>query len=219
MLTAVIQARLGSTRLPGKVLKTIGDRPMLECVVNQVSHSKRIDHIILATSTNKNDLGIVDLARSLDVQFFRGSENDVLDRYYRCAEQFALTDIVRITGDCPLIDPQIIDKIIKEYEEGDFDYACNFDKDSFPNGYTVEIFSRKCLDRVWVASLPEDREHVTPYITKHPEYFNVCNAFIKKFPNAHLSVDTKEDLERVRDIYSKIKKRPILIQDVLEYYG
>ena len=209
---------MGSTRLPGKVLKTIGDRPMLECVVNQVSHSKRIDHIILATSTNKNDLDIVDLARSLDIQFFRGSENDVLDRYYRCAEQFALNDIVRITGDCPLIDPHIIDKTIKLYESGKYDYVNNFIEEDFPNGVTTEIISRDALKRTWENSLPEDREHVTPYIIRNPQYFKIGYQPVKEYPKTHLSVDTKEDLERVRDIYSKITNRPILIEDVLEYY-
>jgi len=190
---------------------------MLECVVNQVSHSKMIDHIILCTSTNKNDLGIVDLARSLDVQFFRGSENDVLDRYYMCAEQFALNHIVRITGDCPLIDPEMIDLVIEQYEERNhLDYLCNFNEESFPNGNTVEVFSRECLKRLWEKSPAEDREHVTSYLTKHPDYFKWMHLIIKEFPNAHLSVDTKEDLERVRDIYSKITNRPILIQDVLK---
>jgi len=219
LLTAIIQARMGSTRLPGKVLKTIGDRPMLECVVNQVSHCRMIDHIILCTSTNKNDLDIVDLARSLDIQFFRGSESDVLDRYYRCAEQFALNDIVRITGDCPLIDPHIIDDTIERYESGKYDYVNNFTEEDFPDGLSIESFSRQALKRTWENSLPEDREHVTPYIIKNPQYFKIGYQPVKEYPKAHLSVDTKEDLERVRDIYSKVKNRPILIQDVLEYYG
>jgi len=216
LLTAVIQARISSTRLPAKVLKEIGDRPMLECVVNQVSHAKKIDHIILATSTNKGDLAIVDLARSLDVQFFRGSEYDVLDRYYRCAEQFALKDVVRITSDCPLIDPQIIDRTIEFYETGKYDYVNNFTDEDFPNGSSLEILSRNALFRAWESSLPDDREHVTPYITKNPQYFKIGTQLVKKYPDAYLSVDTKEDLERVRDIYSKIKNRPILIEDVLK---
>ena len=208
-----------STRLPGKVLKTIGDRPLLECVVNQVSHCKKIDHIIICTSTNKSDLDIIDLACSLDVQFFRGSNSDVLDRYYMCAEQFALNDIVRITGDCPLIDPEIIDNTIELYESGKYDYVNNFTEEDFPNGSSIEILSRNALRRAWENSLPEYREHVTPYIIKNPQYFKIGIQLVKNYPNAHLSVDTKEDLEKVRDIYSKIKNRPILIQDVLEYYG
>jgi len=216
MLTAVIQARMGSTRLPGKVLKTIGDRPMLECVVNQVSNSKKIDHIILCTSTNKSDLDIIDLARSLDIQFFRGSDSDVLDRYYRCAEQFALNHIVRITGDCPLIDPEIIDNTIHLYESGKYDYVNNFTEEDFPNGSSIEILSRVALKRAWENSLPEDREHVTPYIIKNPHYFKTNTELVKEYPKAHLSVDVKEDLERVRDIYSKITNRPILIEDVIK---
>jgi len=217
-LTAIIQARLLSTRLPGKVLKQIGDRPMLECVVNQVSHCKRINHIIICTSTNKSDLDIVDLARSLDVQFFRGSEHDVLDRYYGCMEQFALQDMVRITSDCPLIDPHIIDDTIKLYETGKYDYVNNFTEEEFPNGFTLEILSRNALSRAWKTSLPDHREHVTPYITLNPQYFKIGYHPVNIYPKAHLSIDVKEDLERVRDIYSKIKNRPILIQDVLKYY-
>ena len=207
---------MGSTRLPGKALKTIVDRPMLECVVNQVSHSKRIDHIIICTSTNKSDLDIVDLARSLDVQFFRGSENDVLDRFYRCAEQFALSDVIRITGDCPLIDPHIIDYTIEKYESGKYDYVNNFTEEDFPNGSSIEILSRDALRRAWENSLPSDREHVTPYIIRNPQYFKIHNYLVKEYPKVKLSVDTKEDLERVREIYRSIKNRPILVQDVIK---
>jgi len=207
---------MGSTRLPGKVLKTIGDRPLLECVVNQVSHCKRIDHIIIATSTNKSDLDIIDLARSLDIQFFRGSENDVLDRYYRCAEQFALSDIIRITGDCPLIDPHIIDDTIELYESGKYDYVNNFIEGNFPNGSSIEILSRSALHRAWENSSSEYREHVTPYIYKNPQYFKIGYQPVNVYPMADLSVDTKEDLERVREIYSKITNRPILIKDVIK---
>ena len=113
MLTVILQARRGSTRLPAKIFKEIIDRPMLECVVNQISHSKKVNQIIIATTTNKNDIPVVDLAKSMDLPFFRGSEHDVLDRFYMCAEQFALKDIVRITSDCPLIDPEIIDGKVK----------------------------------------------------------------------------------------------------------
>jgi len=191
---------------------------MLECVVNQISYSKKVDHIILATSTNKGDLPIVDLARSLDIQFFRGSEYDVLDRYYKCAEQFALKDIIRITSDCPLIDPHIIDDTISLYESGKYDYVNNFTEENFPNGSSIEIFSRSSLKRAWENSLSSDREHVTPYIVRNPQYFKIGYQPVKNYPHEHLSVDTKEDLERVRDIYRSIKNRPILTEDVLKYY-
>ena len=191
---------------------------MLECVVNQISHAKKVSQIIIATTTNKNDIPVVELARSLDLPYFRGSEYDVLDRYYQCAEQFALKDIVRITSDCPLIDPEIIDGTITLYENNDLDYANNFTLERFPNGYAVEIFSKESLEKAWKNTKTEDREHVTRYM-KNPEYFKTGHYIVNPYPNEHLSVDTKEDLERVRDIYKTVKNRPILIKDVLEYYG
>jgi len=217
--TVILQARRGSTRLPAKIFKGIGDKTMLECVVNQISHSKKVGQIIIATTTNKNDLAVVEIARGLDLPYFKGSEHDVLDRFYMCAEQFALKDIVRITSDCPLIDPEIIDDTILLYENNDLDYANNFTEENFPEGFTVEVFTKDALERAWGNTLSEDREHVTRYIYKNHPYFKTGTFLVEEYPNEHLSVDTKEDLERVRDIYKTVKNRPILIKDVLEYYG
>lgn len=171
MLAAIIQARMGSTRLPKKVMLNILEKPILWHVINRVSKASLIDKLIVATTTNNEDDAIVEFCKNNGILFFRGSENDVLDRYYQCAKEYNITDIARITADCPLHDPNVIDMIIKEYMGNDYDYVSNSIEYTFPDGLDVEIFSFDALKIAWEnAKLVSEREHVTPYMRKCKEF-------------------------------------------------
>ncbi len=218
MPTAIIQARMGSTRLPGKVMLNILGKPVLWHVVNRVSKARLIDGLIVATTVNSEDDILVEFCKSNGVLVFRGSEKDVLDRYYQCAKEYNIKDTVRITADCPLHDPNVIDKVIKEYLGGDCDYACNTIEYSFPDGFDVEIFSFTALEDAWKnAKLTSEREHVTPYIRKN-EKFRKKNVFSnKKYLLYRCSLDHPEDYEFIKRIYEGIGREMFYIDDVINY--
>ena len=157
---------MGSSRLPGKVMKKLDKQhTVLDYVINQLSFSKLIDKKIIATTELEQDDVIEQAAKNLGLEFFRGSSDDVLDRYYKCAKKFNIDNILRITSDCPLIDPDIVDKVIEKYQSKEFDYVSNTLIRTFPVGTDVEIFPFKILEKAWQnADLPSEREHVTPYI-------------------------------------------------------
>ena len=202
-VAAIVQARVASTRLPGKVLMDICGKPMLERVIDRVKEAKLIDGIIVATTENSYDRAIVDMASRNGVSVYVGKEDDVLDRYYCAAVAYHLNTIVRITSDCPLIDSRIIDKSVRYLN--DFDYVTN--TGFYPDGLDVEVFSYKTLQGVWIkATNSYDREHVTSYIRDHPKEFKIgkVRRHTTKLPNYKWSVDTIGDLEFVREIYTKL---------------
>jgi len=218
MIGCIVQARTGSSRLPKKVLLEIEDKKtVLDFVILQLKSCKNIDKIVIATTDLSEDDIIFNTSKNLNVEFFRGSSDDVLDRYYQCASKFGFSTIVRIPSDKPLIDPQIVDNVIEKYKINSYDYISNFQPYSFPYGIEVEIFSFKALEIAWNnARLPSEREHVTPYIINHQNIFskyNVKNS--KNLSNFRWAVDRQEDLILVRKIVSMIKKRPILLADIL----
>jgi spore coat polysaccharide biosynthesis protein SpsF len=199
MITAIIQARMGSTRLPGKVLKTINDRTLLEIQLERIKGSKRLDQIVIATSTLEQDKPIADLCAKLGVKCFRGSETDVLDRFYHAAKQFDATVIVRLTADCPFTDPELIDQTIELFEKDKADYAANTvppESRRFPDGTDVEVFSAAALERAHKeATDAKDREHVTFYFWKHGHNFKTVQLTQAKDWSAYrLTVDYPEDL-------------------------
>lgn len=208
---------MGSSRLPGKVLMKLNGVSVLQCLINQLRHSRSLNRKIIATSTNKEDDAIFESAKDIGMDSFRGNNQDVLDRYYQCAKHFSVQHVVRITADCPFIDPQIVDKTIEFYKKNNFDYVNNFHKKTFPSGTEVEVFSFSTLEKVWKnAKKPSEREHVTSYIYTNPEQFSI--GFIEyheDLSNLHWTVDRIEDLNFVRTLYSKIHKQPILLQDIL----
>lgn len=216
--TAVIQARMGSIRLPGKVLMKINGITVLECLLEQISYSKYLTDKIIATTTEKNDDQIIDVAKSMGVSFFRGNQSDVLDRYYQCAKKFSINNIVRISADAPLIDPSIVDRTIQIYEKSNFDYVNNFSKNRFPVGTEVEVFSFSALEKVWKNAIkPSEREHVTPYFYNNPDVFSIGHLEnTLDLSNLHWTVDRAEDLEFVKTIFQSINKRPILLDDILQ---
>ena len=218
MPTAIIQARMGSTRLPKKVMLEVLGKPVLWHVVNRVSKAKLIDGLIIATTVNLEDDIIVKFCKNNDILVFRGSENDVLDRYYQCAKEYGIKDIVRITADCPLHDPNIIDMAIREYLKGKYDYVCNTIQYTFPDGFDVEVFSFGALEDAWKnANLPSEREHVTPFIKKN-EKFKKKNIYSnKKYPANRCSLDYIDDYEFIKRIYEGIGKEMFYIDDVMDY--
>jgi spore coat polysaccharide biosynthesis protein SpsF (cytidylyltransferase family) len=193
--SAIIQARFGASRLPGKVLLEILGKTILEYVIERVKKAKYIENVIVATSVNKEDLKIADLADRLKVKVYRGSEEDVLDRFYQAAKVYKIEHIVRITADCPLIDPDIIDRAVNLYFESGSDYCSNTLDETFPDGEDVEVFSVSALNRAWKeAYLLSEREHVTPYIKKHSEKFKLVS-----FRNEENLSDKRWTLDEERD--------------------
>ena len=217
MIGCIIQARLDSTRLPQKVLINLDEKnSTLFYVTNQLKNCKRIDKIVIATTNLKQDSAIEDLVKTFGFTCFRGSEKDVLDRYYNCAKKFGFDIIVRITSDCPLIDPEIVDQIIECFDSRAEDYISNTLKNSFPKGLDVEIFTFSALERAWRESkLPSEREHVTQFIRNNSS-FKIKNFENKKnLSKFRWTLDRKEDLEFIREIIKRIRKRPILMRDVI----
>ena len=217
----IIQARLGSTRLPKKNVQLLDEKlTVLDYVLNQTQKSQYIEKIILATTDLDEDKKIAQIAKDKNLDYFCGNSEDVLDRYYQCAKKFSLTKIVRITSDCPLIDPKIIDILIENFENGSYDYASNVHPTTFPVGIAVEIFTFDALENAWKnAILPSEREHVTPFLYNHKEKFNLFN-----LENPHnlssirITIDHPSDLELVRKIVSKIESRPISLSNIIDLY-
>lgn len=215
----IVQARMGSTRLPGKSLKIVEGKPLLEHLINRLRFSKKIDKIVIATTTSKKDDVIYRLCEKLGVECFRGSEGDVLDRYYQAAKKYDADIIIRVTSDCPVIDPVIIDKMVDSFRQklGEIDYLSNvYPTRTYPRGLDIEIFAFGALKEAWVhATNAPDREHVTPYIYMHPEKFKIFNYKDKRdFSKYRWTVDTSEDLRLIEEIYGDLyKKNKIFLYD------
>jgi len=202
-IVAVIQARMGSTRLPGKVMEELAGRPMLVRVIDRTGRARTLDDVVVATTRRPEDDAVVKVCLERKRLFFRGSEEDVLDRYYRAALMSGAEVVVRITSDCPLIGPDIIDRVVNEFLSAGADYVSNTLKRTFPRGLDVEVFTFSALERAWEEDdNPSRREHVTQYIQHHPERFklhNVANA--TDYSHMRWTVDTSEDIAFVRRIY------------------
>lgn len=205
-IIAIIQARVSSTRLPKKVLEKIEDRTVLEHVINRVQATKKIDDIVVATTVKKEDLEIVQLCAKLGVSVFCGSEDDVLDRHYQAARLFKADHIVRITSDSPLIDPMVIDEVIKLYFKEEADYATNAMPATYPDGLDTEVFSFKTLKIAWKnAKLSSEREHVTPYVRKNPNIFKIVNLKCEyNLNDKRWTLDEPEDFEFIKIIYKNL---------------
>lgn len=203
MILALLQARMTSSRLPGKVLKPILGRPMLERQVERILRSQRIDRLIVATSLTPEDDAIRALCKSIGIDCFRGDLENVLDRFYQAARQYNPEHLIRLTGDCPLTDPVLIDELVDFYVERECDYASNCHEPTLPDGLDAEIFSFTALEQTWKeAVLPSHLEHVTLFIRSHPERFKIaCYKYHQDLSHFRWVVDEPEDLEFVRRIY------------------
>lgn len=203
---AIVQARLSSTRLHGKALMNIMGKPMLWHVINRLKQSRHLNDVVIATTTKEKDKAIIQLAKESKVKSYSGSEDDVLDRYYQAATRFKADTIVRITSDCPLIDPKVVDTVTEYFLAGNFDYVSNILKLTYPDGLDTEVFSYKTLKRAWEeARLESEREHVTPYIWKHPQIFNI-GSFENDVDLSHFrwTVDVDKDIQFIREVYQRL---------------
>jgi len=196
----IIQVRMGSTRLPNKALLKVNGTSLLEYEINRVRQSKKIDKIIVATTINKKDNKIESLCKKNGIECFRGPEDDVLNRFYQCSLKYhQFRNIIRITGDCPLIDPEIIDRVIALFEKGACDYASNVETETFPDGMDVEIFTKKALFLAnRNANLASQREHVTQYIRKSKRLKKKNFVSPINWSHFRLTVDNKEDFEVIK---------------------
>jgi len=221
-VVAIVQARMGSTRLPGKVLKDIEGETVLTRVIGRLRRATRIHELLVATTDSAADDAIVEECRKSSVAVCRGDQFDVLDRYYRSA-QFARADIVvRITSDCPLLDPEITDKTIAAFLEERPDYASNVLVRTYPRGLDTEVISVVALARAWQAARkPYEREHVTPYIYEHPADFRLQSVTgDEDYSGNRWTLDTPEDLKFVRSVYARLKEHPRFSwRDVLDLVG
>jgi spore coat polysaccharide biosynthesis protein SpsF len=209
-VAAIIQARMGSTRLPGKVLMDLAGETVLTRVVNRLRLCSGIGEILVATTDLRADDAIIAECSKIGVRIARGDQDDVLDRYYRAAQLMKAEVVVRITSDCPLIDPAITDKTIAAFLEARPDYASNSLERTYPRGLDTEVLSFDALARAWrEARKPYEREHVTPYIYEHPEIFRILSVKgDEDFSGHRWTVDTAEDLEFVRAVYARLGSKP-----------
>lgn len=206
MILAMLQARVSSSRLPGKVLKPILGVPMLGRQIERVQRAKSIDRLLVATSNDVTDNPIEQWCRQSGVECFRGNLDDVLDRFYQAAKPIDPEHVVRLTGDCPLADPDLIDEVIQFHISGDFDYSTNAIEPTYPDGLDVEVFRFACLEQAWrEAKLPSQREHVTPFIHQQPDRFRI-GLFKNPINLSHFrwTVDEALDFELIRRIYEAL---------------
>ena len=224
-VVCLVQARVGSTRLPGKILKEICGKTILHHEIDRLKKCKEIDEIVIATTDKKDDDKIVNEAKKLSVKYFRGSENDVLSRFYYSAKENNADIIVRVTSDCPCIDFEILDKMLiyfkEKYKEKQVDYLSNTIKRTYPRGYDIEIFTFSALEKSYINAKKEyEREHVTPYI------YDKTNNFLKlpfenkdDYSEYRVTLDTIEDFIVIKNIFENLYyKNPYFkLNDVVQY--
>jgi len=201
-----VQARMGSRRLPGKVLEKVCGLPLLEHIIGRLRRVRAAEGLMVLTSTADRDLPVYELAARAGVPAFRGSEDDVLDRFYGAAREARATTIVRVTGDCPLIDPELVDDVIAFFASGGWDYVSNTILPTYPDGLDTEVFSFEALSRAWKgASSAHQREHVTPHFYENPDRFRIANYRSATDHSAHRwIVDEADDLAMVRAVYERL---------------
>lgn len=213
-IAIIVQARMTSSRLPGKVLKPVLGKPLLAYQIERLQRVKLADEIVIATTTNHSDEPIVELCNSLSVAYFRGSETDVLARYYQAARIHKADVVVRVTSDCPLIDPDVISSAIAYYlqkpdalkKPGFYDYVSNCLERSYPRGMDTEVFSFSVLQEAFLeATAQPDREHVTPFIYRQPERYRLGSMVYAEDCSHHRwTVDTPEDFDLIEKILTII---------------
>ncbi len=218
MILCIVQARSSSTRLPGKVLKPILGKPMILHELERLQHSKRIDKIVLATSQDESDKELADIVAGNDFKAYRGSLDDVLDRYYQCAKPYQPEHVVRITGDCPVIDWRVVDAVIEKHLAEGNDYTSTSEK--YPDGLDTEIVRFSALEQAWKdARMSSEREHVTLYIRNHANQFRCGQMACRQNLNRmRWTVDEPQDFEFIRQVYGELyeQNNDFSMQDILQ---
>jgi spore coat polysaccharide biosynthesis protein SpsF (cytidylyltransferase family) len=214
---AIAQARMSSTRLPGKCLAEIAGRPLLWHTVTRTDAAERVDAVVVATSREPSDDPIEAFCAAESIPLFRGDLDDVLDRYRGAARHSAATLVVRVTADCPLLDPLVIDTVVAAFDPAAHDYVSNTVERTYPDGLDTEVFSVAALERAWSeATRPSEREHVTPYIWKHPERFRLHQVRQPADRSAERwTVDEPRDLEFVRAVFARFDRLDFGQEDVV----
>lgn len=210
-IVVVIQARMSSTRLPGKILLPLAGSPLLVRVVERVQRARVPHATIIAASTEKEDDGIEEVARSIDIGCFRGSATDLLDRHYRAGVMIGADTVVKIPSDCPLIDPMVIDRVLEFYvaHQADYDFVSNLHPPSYPDGQDVEVIPMSVLEIAWrEATKPHEREHTTPFIWDQPDRFRIGNVLWETGRDLSMverwTIDYPEDYEFARRVYDAL---------------
>jgi len=219
MVAAIIQARLGSTRSPGKTMKLIGNKPLLEYSVDRAKQARYIDKVIVATTTSNRDDLISEWCKEKGIDFLRGSEDDVLDRYFQTASNFIADIIVRVTSDCPFVDPEVMDLLILTQKVLSADYVSNrLKKRTWPHGLDIEVFTFDALEIAWKNGKEKrEREHVTPYIIEHPELFKLIEVPLQEdLSHYRLTVDYPEDLEFTRIMVEKYDANKMNWREIID---
>lgn len=219
MIACFVQARYSSRRLPGKVMKEILGKPMLELQIERLRHARRIDKIIVVTSVSEDDDRIAAFCADRSIECFRGSLENVLDRFYQAAKKYRPDHIIRVTGDCPLIDPAVVDGMVGLYLDSKADYGTNCVPPTFPDGLDAEIFPFKVLEKAKSeAVLPSHIEHISPYFEDQPSLFKIVNFSSKNnYSDLRWTVDEPDDLELVRKIFESLypSKPSFSMSDIL----
>ena len=219
LITAIIQARIGSRRLRGKILRKIKGKEILLLLLNRLSKSKLIKDIIIVIPNTRENNKLAFFLRKKKFKVFRGSENNVLERYYMCAKKFSVKNILRITSDCPLIDPKLIDKIGNIYLKNKYDYVSNVEKRTFPDGMDIEFFNFKALKKAFLNSISDyDKEHVTKYILRSDKFNRYNYLSNKNFSNLRITLDRIEDFHLINKIFCNFKRNDFTYEDILNLY-
>ncbi|MBI3015548.1 MAG: glycosyltransferase family protein [Candidatus Tectomicrobia bacterium] len=204
----IIEARVSSTRLPGKIMRPILGKPMLELLSERLKLARGLDQLVIATTCNPADDVVEHLTQRLGIGCYRGSEQDVLDRVLQAAHAASAGVIVEITGDCPLVDPAVVDKVVAAYQANQFDFVSNRLRSTYPDGMGVRVFSTELLEKVArLTQDPVDREHVSIYIWEHPDEFSlhdVESGLPEKYWDLRLTVDTREDFLLITRIFTEL---------------
>lgn len=209
IIGVIIQARMGSKRLPGKMMKEIGGSPVVLHTIKRAKRIPGVRTVILATTDVRGDNVLARFGKHAGIKVFRGSQNDVLDRYYQAAKTFRIDPIVRVTADCPFLDAALAGEVIEVFLKGKYDYVSNNHPPYLPDGFDVEVCSFFALEKIWEkAKLPVEREHVFPYIFNHQKDFKIFNiGYREDLSHLRLTLDEKDDLTLLRKVYRKLHKR------------
>jgi spore coat polysaccharide biosynthesis protein SpsF len=226
-VVAIIQARMGSKRLPGKSMADLAGKPLIWHVLTRVKRCKKIDEIVLATTTKEEDDVLADIAKECGVSIFRGSENDLVDRYYQAAKRFKADIVVRICADNPCLEPSEIDRIIEYHKKGESDFSSNvysIDGSGYPDGLGAEVLNFDTLEELWhITKEPRHREHVHSYFYDNPDKYVIgtipCPDEFRR-PELKLDINTEEELRFIRAIYEYLypKKKDFHITDIINWY-
>ena len=221
LIAVIIQARMGSTRLPGKVMININQKPIIQYLYDRLKLSKSIDDIIIATGSRENNSELVNYLDKQNIKYFCGSDADVLHRFYEVSKKYSIKKIVRITSDCPFVDPKLIDNMVDMHVENNYDYTSNINPPTFPDGLDIEIFNFETLeDAHYNAKLEFEREHVTPFIRNSKNLTQYCFRHEEDLSSIRWTLDTADDLVVIKEIINNFKSvNNFSWKEILDFYN